>query len=213
MSQEPVRYWVSHLYLYASEATLLPCEQPGVPVYRAEDYDALAHELAEARMQCGGAVTNLQSRNVECVELEAELAAKQEQVNELEEIRLAYKGCDAFRNELETKVIHLTAELAASQLEVERLAERVKDLESWIDKGESPTLHEARQDLLREGMARNEAEQRLARVEGALRFYANEKNYQNNLVDIGVGSMEEPNSNEVYIDHGKQATQALEGKI
>ena len=49
----------------------------------------------------------------------------------------------------------LSNELADVRADRDKLAARVKELESWIDKGESPTLHETRQ--------------RLARVEGALR--------------------------------------------
>ncbi len=43
--------------------------------------------------------------------------------------------------------------------------QQIKELESWIDKGESPMLHEARQALLREGMARNEADAKLKEAE------------------------------------------------
>ena len=47
------------------------------------------------------------------------------------------------------------------------------------------------------------------RVVAALKFYADERNWKNNEVDIGVGNLEEPNSSEAYADHGLRAKQAL----
>ena len=43
---------------------------------------------------------------------------------------------------------------------------------------------------------------RVSRLIEALEWYADETNYENELVDIGVGSQEIPNSNAVVYDRG-----------
>lgn len=49
----------------------------------------------------------------------------------------------------------------------------------------------------------------IERLENALEFYATSENWKNNVVDIGVGSLPEPESSEVACDHGYIAKQAL----
>jgi hypothetical protein len=55
-----------------------------------------------------------------------------------------------------------------------------------------------------------------ARIEGlekSLLFYGNEDNWENDVVDIGVGNMAIPHSSEAARDEGKVARAALkEGK-
>jgi len=43
----------------------------------------------------------------------------------------------------------------------------------------------------------------------ALRFYADPHEWKNNEVDIGVGNLQEPESSEVFMDHGHRAQKAL----
>jgi hypothetical protein len=47
------------------------------------------------------------------------------------------------------------------------------------------------------------------RLRKAIEFYANSKNWENNVVDVGVGNLEESLSSEVARDYGRIAKQAL----
>lgn len=49
----------------------------------------------------------------------------------------------------------------------------------------------------------------LARLRDALKFYASDSNYKTDVVDIGVGGMDIPESDEVSIDSGRIARAAL----
>ncbi len=47
------------------------------------------------------------------------------------------------------------------------------------------------------------------RYRAALSFYADQKHWENNQIDIGVGNTEEPQSSQVAMNHGHIAKQAL----
>ena len=70
----------------------------------------------------------------------------------------------------------------------------------------------ASEDLTKASLMASMLSARVAILTAALGFYADQRNWDNNVVDIGVGGLEEPHSSRVANDHGRTARNVLLGE-
>ena len=70
----------------------------------------------------------------------------------------------------------------------------------------------ASEDLTKASLMASALRMKLVVLITALGFYADQRNWDNNVVDIGVGSLEEPQSSPVANDHGHTAQNVLLGE-